>query len=173
MIPGDLLGETSLVLNIIQASTDLIGVCEDPPGSNRGEDLDAWCRKYGSPLGSYWCALLQAEISDRSHSWRPTKDVASCDEWFLQGERAGLVIQTPRPGAVVLYTNGQKLGSGRYAGRLDAVHIGRVLRATPVPMAIEGNTTLGKYDRNGFVSTLKQIEAARVLCYLAPAPAVP
>lgn len=171
MIPAELLRtESSLVIDILQASTDLVGVCEDPPGSNRGEDIDAWAMKFGSPLGSYWCALMQGEIADRSHSWRPTHDVGSCDEWYLQGTKAGLLITEPRPGAIVLYTNGQRIAGGRYDGRRDAVHIGRVLRAKPVPMAIEGNTTLGKYDRNGFVSTLKAIEPLRVLCYLAPAP---
>jgi hypothetical protein len=170
MIPKDLLGESAIVLDILQASSDLIGVCEDPIGSNRGDDIDGWARKFGSPLGSYWCALMQGEIADRSHSWRPTHDVGSCDEWYLQGTQAGLLIMEPRPGAIVLYTNGQRIQGGRYDGRKDAVHIGRVLRATPAPMAIEGNTTLGKYDRNGFVCTLKAIESARVLCYLAPAP---
>lgn len=160
------------MINILQASTDLVGVCEDPIGSNRGEDIDAWAQKFGSPLGSYWCALMQGEIADRSDSWRPTTNVGSCDEWYKQGLAAGLVVRAPRPGAVVLYTNGTRLSSGAYTGQLDAVHIGRVLRATPRPFAIEGNTTLGKYDRNGFVCTLKEIAQSRVLCYLAPAPRV-
>jgi hypothetical protein len=169
MIPKELLQtESSLVIAILQASSDLIGVCEDPPGSNRGPDIDDWAKKFGSPLGSFWCALMQGEIADRSKSWRPTQNVGSCDEWYLQGEKAGLIIKEPRPGAIVLYTNGQLLTSGPYKGRKDAVHIGRVQRAKPAQMAIEGNTTLGKYDRNGFVCTLKAIETARVLCYLAP-----
>jgi hypothetical protein len=172
MIPAELLRtESSLVINILQASTDLIAVRETPPGSNRGEDIDRWAKKFGSPLGSFWCALMQGEIADRSESWRPTHDVGSCDEWYLQGEQAGLIIKAPRPGAIVLYTNGMRLTSGRYKGRLDAVHIGRVIQPDPRALSIEGNTTLGKYDREGFVCGLKEVDRARVLCYLAPVPA--
>lgn len=171
MIPAELLRtESSLVISILQASTDLIAVRERPKGSNRGEDIDRWAKKFGSPLGSYWCALMQGEVADRSESWRPARDAGSCDEWYLQGERAGLVTTAPRPGAIVLYTNHTRLASGRYAGRLDAVHIGRVIQPEPDALAIEGNTTLGKFDREGFVCTLKAIDKARVLCYLAPAP---
>jgi hypothetical protein len=68
----------------------------------------------------------------------------------------------------VLYTNGKRIESGRYAGRLDAVHIGLVVRIRPRLMSVEGNTTLGKYDRNGDVQTLKEVDANRVLAYIAP-----
>jgi hypothetical protein len=37
-----------------------------------------------------------------------------------------------------------------------------------VLMSIEGNTTLSRYDRNGFVQALKEVERDRVLCYIRP-----
>lgn len=169
MIPAELLRtESVLVIDILQASTDLIAVRESPKGSNRGEDIDRWAKKFGSPLGSFWCALMQGEIADRSKSWRPTMNVGSCDEWYLQAERAGLLIKEPRPGAIVLYTNGMRLTEGRYKGRLDALHIGRIIQPDPEALSIEGNTTLGKYDRNGFVCALKHVDKSRVLTYIAP-----
>ena len=38
----------------------------------------------------------------------------------------------------------------------------------PVLMSIEGNTTLGKYDRNGFVQALKEVDQDRVYTYILP-----
>ena len=50
------------------------------------------------------------------------------------------------------------------------VHIGLVLRVTPALRAIEGNTVIGPFDRNGFVQALKEVDPARVLCYVAAVP---
>lgn len=145
-----------------------VGVCEDPPGSNRGEDIDAWCKEFGSPLGSYWCALFVGHVRKRTGLWVPSRDVGSCDQWVYEALRAGKWAKHPVPGAAVLYTNGKKHTTGRYAGLLDAVHIGLVLRVTPKPMAIEGNTTLDGFSRNGEVVTLKAIAPARVYGYVLP-----
>ena len=35
-------------------------------------------------------------------------------------------------------------------------------------LSIEGNTTLGKYDREGYVQALKRVDERRVLCYIQP-----
>jgi hypothetical protein len=145
-----------------------VDVCEDPIGSNRGPEIDEWCKEAGSPLGSYWCAIAVWKARKAGGLWVPTRDVGSCDEWVYQAFRANKVIHAPTHGAVVLYTNHEKLTTGRYAGQLDAVHAGLIIRVRPQVHAIEGNTTLGKYDRNGYVQTLKVVEKARVLCYIAP-----
>ena len=145
-----------------------IGVCEDPVGSNRGPDIDAWATEFGSPLGSYWCALSVGKARKEGGLWIPSENVGACNEWVLQGTRAGLMTQTPVPGAAVLYTNGQVISGGRYDGQRDAVHIGLVLRVEPVLLSIEGNTVLAAFDRNGWVQTLKEVDTTRVLCYVAP-----
>jgi hypothetical protein len=145
-----------------------IGVSEDPVGSNRSPEIDAWATEFGSPLGSYWCALFVGKARKQAGLWIPSRAVGSCDEWYLQAEQLGLLSKTPYHGAAVLYTNGKSITEGRYHGRLDAVHIGLVLRIRPVAQSIEGNTTLGKYDRNGYTLTHKEIEAKRVLGYVAP-----
>ena len=147
-----------------------IGVCEDPPGSNRGPEIDAWAKEFGSPLGSYWCALSVGKARKEGGLWIPSSDVGACNEWVLQGTRAGLLTTDPAPGAAVVYTNGQVIAGGRYDGQRDAVHIGLVLRVEPVLLSIEGNTVLGAFDRNGWVQTLKEIDRQRVLCYLSPMP---
>jgi len=145
-----------------------VGVCEDPVGSNRGPEIDAWAREFGSPLGSSWCALSVGKSRKVGGLWIPTNDVGACNEWVFQATRAGLTRTAPEPGAAVVYTNGQRIVGGRYDGQLDAVHIGLVLRVTPVLLSIEGNTVLGAFDRNGFVQALKEVEIKRVLCYVAP-----
>jgi hypothetical protein len=143
-----------------------VGVCEDPIGSNRGPEIDEWAREFGSPLGSYWCALSVGKARKEGGLWIPSHDVGSCDEWVWQATRAGLISQQPAPGAAVIYTNGKTIVGGRYDGQLDAVHIGLVLRVKPVLLAIEGNTALGGFERNGFVQTLKEVDVGRVLGYV-------
>lgn len=164
--------QRALVPDAVAAAIDWallnVGVCEVPPGSNRGPEIDEWAKEFGSPLGSYWCALSVGKARKAGGLWIPTRDVGSCDEWYLQAERAGKIIAKPVHGAAVLYTNGKVMGPGRYAGRKDANHIGLVNRVSPVLLNIEGNTTLGKYDRNGFIQTMKQVAIERVLCYVAP-----
>jgi hypothetical protein len=85
-----------------------------------------------------------------------------------QARQAKLVSPTPVPGAAVVYTNYKWFDDGRYVDQLDAVHIGLVLRVEPVRMSIEGNTTLGKFDRNGFVQALKEVDEERVYTYILP-----
>jgi hypothetical protein len=156
------------VVKAINFAQLMVGVCEVPPGSNRGPEIDAWADEFGSPPGSFWCALAVGKARKEGGLWLPTKDVGSCDEWYLQAEKTGRLLREPVHGAAVLYTNGQTIKTGRYAGRKDAVHIGLILRVKPVIMAIEGNTTIGKYDRNGYVQTLKEVDTKRVLGYVAP-----
>jgi hypothetical protein len=169
MIPSSL---EALVTPKEKAALDFalsnIGVCEDPPGSNRGPEIDAWTTEFGSPLGSFWCAIAVGKARKVGGLWIPDHDVASCDEWVYQAFRKSLVVTEPTPACAVVYTNGKKLTTGRYAGQLDAVHIGLVLRAKPVLQSIEGNTTLGKYDPNGYTQALKEVDRSRVLCYIAP-----
>src|SRR5258708_30246499 len=104
MIPGSLAPQVS---PHVRAALDFaltnIGVCEDPPGSNRGPEIDAWASEFGSPLGSFWCALAVGKARKEGGLWIPSHDVGACDEWGYQGKRAGLLSITPVPGAPLLY----------------------------------------------------------------------
>lgn len=172
MLPQDLVRILPAnVVKFLDYTASKAGVYEDPPGSNRSLDIDAWAKEFGAPLGSYWCALMVGHCRKMHNLWIPPRRelVASCDEWYLAAEKAGLLTQTPTPGAAVLYTNGQTItDGGRYNGRKDAVHIGTVLRVTPAELSWEGNTTIGKYDRNGVTLALKAVDKARVLGYVLP-----
>lgn len=172
MLPADLLKiVTPEVAAFLDYTASLAGEVEIPPGSNRGPGIDEWAKEFGSPLGSFWCALMVGHTRRKHGLWTPPSHhlTGSCDEWYLAAEKDGLLSYRPVPGAAVLYTNGRTITSpGRYAGRRDIVHIGTVLRVTPVLMSWEGNTTLGKYDRNGYTLALKEVDTARVLGYVLP-----
>lgn len=167
MIP-DKITSDPVIAAFLDYSATKLGVCEDPPGSNRSPDIDAWAREFGTPLASPWCALDVGHCRKKFGLWIPTKNVGSCDEWYLQAEKAGMLVQSPVPGAAVLYTNHRILEAGPYKGRTDAVHIGTVLRTHPKLLSFEGNTILGKYEREGFVKALKEIDQRRVLGYVLP-----
>lgn len=169
MIPASIIPTVSdKVRRALDFALTNIGVCEDPPGSNRSPEIDAWARELGSPLGSFWCAIAVAKARKEGGLWIPHFMAGACNEWVAEASRAGLVIGEPVAGAAVVYIDHTRILDGRYAGQLEAVHIGLVLRVTPVLMAIEGNTTLGRFDRNGYVQTLKEVDRSRVLCYIAP-----
>lgn len=170
MLPADLVKVVSPEIRaFLDYTATLAGVVEDPPGSNRGPDIDAWAQEFGSPLGSYWCALMVGHTRAKHGLWLPPRRelVGSCDEWYKAAREAGILMKIGVPGAAVLYTNGRTIPDGRYAGQPDMVHIGTMLRNNP-PMAWEGNTSLGKFDRNGFTLALKAIDVARVAGYVLP-----
>jgi len=169
VIPASLIDQLSpSVRRTLDFALSNIGVCETPPGSNRGSEIDAWASEFGSPLGSFWCALAVGKARKEGGLWIPSHDVGACNEWVYQARKVNLLSRTPVPGAAVIYTNLKGFDAGRYIGQLDAVHMGLVLRLKPVLLSIEGNTTLGKYDRNGFVQALKEVDEDRAYTYILP-----
>jgi hypothetical protein len=53
----------------------------------------------------------------------------------------------------------------------DASHIGVIVRVIPLLLAVEGNTTLDGFSRNGVAVDLKLVNTDRVLGYVYPAAA--
>ena len=145
-----------------------IRVRDNPVGSNRGREIDAWARELGAALGSFWCPLAVAMARKEGGLWIPSHHAGNCNEWMCQACDVGLFSERPVPGAAVLYTNFQTLLTGPYFGLLDTVHIGLVLRVNPVLLSIEGKTTLGKYDRRGWVQTLRKVDRSRVIGFVLP-----
>src|ERR1044071_5145746 len=124
----------------IQSALDFallhVGTCEDPIGSNRGREIDAWATEFGSPLGSFWCALAVGKARKEGGLWIPTEDVGSCDEWVYQATRAGLLAAERAPCSTVVYTNHHHIEGVPYACQLYAVHICLVLRTSPALLSI-------------------------------------
>lgn len=151
---------------IIRRVQLVIPILEDPPLSNRSPEIDAMCRRFGVPLGSYWCALLAADIwtdagacippVDESKGWHPAK----AETWRQWALREGLFSATPVHGAAVLYGK---------SGHEPAEHIGAAVASiTPVLMDFEGNTSGGGFSRNGELATLKVVDTARLIGYVLP-----
>ncbi|MBA3890985.1 MAG: hypothetical protein H0X64_10685 [Gemmatimonadaceae bacterium] len=169
MLPADLKAIVSpKVAACLDYASTLVGVTEVPLGSNRAPDIDAWCREFGSPLGSYWCALYVGHVRKTHGLWVPSRDVGNCDEWVLQARERGLASSTPVPGAAAVFTNWSRHTSGRYKGQHDAVHISLVLRVTPRLEDLGGNTTLTGFSRNGDTVAKKGIDRNRILCWVLP-----
>jgi hypothetical protein len=146
------------------------GMHEEPIGSNRGLRIDDWAREFGSPVGSPWCALAVAKARRMGGLWVPERDAGACNQWVLEGRRLRLLSDTPAVGAAVIYTDHQRIVGGRYDGQLHAVHMGLVCDATAQLAAIEGNTSLTRFEHDGWIQAVKPIDTARVLCYVRPVP---
>lgn len=147
------------VIDALLRARDSIGVCEEPPGSNRGPEVDGWNQRAGVPVGSYWCAAAAGAWWADAGLEVPS-GYASCDRWMAWAKERGRFYQAPIPGALVLYG---------VPG--DARHIGLVIRVSPLVLSIEGNTTIeGKGDeRNGTAVALKLVTATDpVLGYVHP-----
>jgi hypothetical protein len=132
-----------------------IGICETPPGSNRSGRIDEYVEAVGSPLASFWCAAAVAAWFREAGAMTPPSSAGSCDVWMGWAKLHALWQPTPAIGSAVVY--------GR-AG--DASHIGVVVRVDPLLLAVEGNTALEAYSRNGVAVDLKQVNPARVLGYV-------
>lgn len=145
---------------IVQRALTDCGICENPPGSNRSGVIDDYNARAGVAAGSYWCASAVGAWWEDAGAETPTGR-ASCDRWLAWAKTTSRWSAVPVPGAAVLYGVGS-----------DAQHIGVVVRVTPLLLAVEGNTSLGGYDRNGVAVSLKLVNAPRRLGYVHPEPRV-
>lgn len=138
-----------------------VGICEMPPGSNRSSRIDEYVTKVGSPLGSYWCAAEVAACWDEAGSDIPPHDAGSCEVWHQWAIETKRFTKIPQIGYAVLYS---------FAGSGHADHMGIVVRLDPIPLDVEGNTSLTGYSRNGVLVDLKLINTEKVIGYISPMP---
>jgi hypothetical protein len=151
---------------IIRAAQSKIPILENPPLSNRSPEIDAMCRKFGVPLGSYWCALFAADVwTDAGAEIPPTEGEshpARAESWRLWALKTNRFSHTPVLGAATLYGNG---------GHGPAEHIGAALASIkPFLMDFQGNTSGAGYERNGELATLKSVDVDRLIGYVCPEP---
>jgi hypothetical protein len=116
---------------VVREACAALGICEEPPGSNRGPEIDGWNRAAGVPLASYWCASFAGAMWQRA-GIEPPRGYASCDRLMAWGQQTGRwTAHVPSLGALVLYG---------VPG--DARHVGVIVRITPLVLSVEGNTTV-------------------------------
>lgn len=162
---------TTPALNLAIAKRAMcdIGICEDPPGSNRSGRINEYNSAAGVPAGSYWCA------SAVTAWWREAMESlnlpvqlppgsASCDHWMEWAKTTRRWQSAPQIGAAVLYGHGN-----------DAKHIGVIIRTVPLVLSIEGNTTVEGANfgssRNGVAVSLKEVtKTDPVLGFVLPQP---
>lgn len=165
-VPGWWLPATTPDLSraIVTIAIASVGMLEEPPGSNRGKDIDAINDRAHVPRGSYWCASWAGDVWREAGAEIPT-GYASCDFWMAWAKKTGRWSpHVAAPGACVLYG---------VPG--DAHHIGIVIRTTPMTLALEGNTTVegSTFERNGTAVGLKIVnDRDPVLGYCHPRPLV-
>lgn len=153
---------------IFRASQANIPLLEDPLYSNRAPWLDALCRKWGIPLGSYWCALLPTEIwssvgaevppIDPKRGWHP----AIVQTWYEWSLETGRFSHEPQLGCATLYGRG---------GHAPCDHMGvSVMSLRPLLTDMQGNTSVRPGDRNGELSLIKPVDLDRIVGYIHPLP---
>lgn len=149
--------------NIIDRALLDVCICETPLGSNRSGVIDSYNNAVGVPAGSYWCAsAVSAWWREAGADVPGAQGSASCDTWMAWAKKSGRWSETPSYGAAVLY--------GTDA---DAHHIGVIVRLEPALFSLEGNTSIGGFDRNGIVVALKLVDTKRVVGYVTPTAAQP
>lgn len=171
------LGDETPKLNLLiclRAAQDL-AVCEDPPSTNRGKDIDDWNARAHAPKGSFWCASWATAVWEDCKVDVPSGGRGSCDNLVAWAKLQGLwvkndpVARFPQvlPGSMVVYTNGHPLPN--HPDELDAVHVGIVVRLTPYLMSMEGNASIGgAFSNNGEAVVLRKVDPRRVYGFITP-----
>lgn len=78
------------VVGVIRWAVGLIGMQEQPTGSNRGPKIDEWAQAAGIDLGSPWCALFCSAAYQQLSIGSPFGWLASAyklEEWARQNKR--------------------------------------------------------------------------------------
>ena len=145
-----------LVAMIILEAMDDVGVCESPPSSNRGAEIDVWNTERGAPLGSYWCASWAAAVWHRCGA--QTAGVGldpSCDQLMQWCIKTGRFSKEAALGCLVFYGI-----SG------DAQHVEILTRRSPYLISTGGNRAWGgAFSRNGEAVITGRVDTGRVLGY--------
>ncbi len=163
----------AMCVAIVEHAHDDVGSGEDigpdGKGTNRSAFVDKVNQRFGSPLGSYWCAnLVSGWWKDAGADLPPIP--GQCESWRTWAFRTSRFRSAPQPGYAVLY------------GTLEhASHIGIVARLIPDPTAlqrrrilvIEGNTSLGQYSRDGWIVAEKILDPTHLVGFVAPEPDMP
>jgi len=119
-----------------------VGVAEQPPGSNRGVQIDYWLTEVGAAPGLPWCAAFISQVGRQALgvAWPVprTASVQAIADWAVPRK---LLLATPVPGDLFLtYFESLK----RYA------HVGLIVKANGQQVVCyEGNTNPGG-SREGY-----------------------
>lgn len=175
MRPRDFLSPATppLHVNIVEAAHAEIGQGEDigadGKGTNRSAYVDYVNQRFGSPLGSFWCANCVAGWwKDAGAQLPPIPGL--CESWRQWAFRTNRFRDTPHPGYAVLY------GDAKHASHIGIVArlvLDLTARHGRRVVVIEGNTSLGVYNRDGWIVAEKIMDADHLIGFVAPRPEDP
>lgn len=148
---------TDLERDVVERAFDDIGILEDPLGSNQGTRINEWTKRAGLPAGQWWCAIwVGAVLADCG--LKIPNGYPACDNWLPYIDK---VKVPPRAVCVVLY------GLRKATNRLDAHHIGIVVRKDPLVLTIEGNRSFaGTASNNGLAVDIGPMTRRDILGYI-------
>lgn len=94
-----------------------LGIAEEPPGSNAGNEIEAIQRSTGNKRGDPWCASAVSLVGRTmlETGW-PVPNTASCDVMLEWARKFGRLRETPELGALFLVMKSVR----------DATHVGVV-----------------------------------------------
>ena len=153
VMPGYVL--SPLIVGVLKIAENEIGVCEVPPGSNRGPRVNEYLKCIGLRPGNAWCAAFVFWCFDMAASkldiGNPLVKTAGCMEHWRRttGEKILSVdaVNDPsliRPGAVFIINRG---GGKGHTGIVVNIRGGYI-------QTIEGNTNTGLSAEGGGVCEL-------------------
>ena len=87
------------IVPVLQFAVGLVGMQEDPPGSNRGDKIDAWTKAAGIDPGNPWCALFASAAYQQLAAGSPFGWIASAYKFQQWGTANRKIVP---PGSVLL-----------------------------------------------------------------------
>lgn len=165
LVPGQNI--SPLRYDVCRRALKDVGILEVPLGSNRGTRIDRYAKAAGSPLGSWWCAILAGRVLIDAGSLVPA-EYGLTDNWLPYVERADRGAK-PEVGDVVIY--GLKR-PGPVVSWGDGHHAGIIVRL-PEPgqnltLTIEGNRGFAGTTNNGVAVDIGPMVRSDVLGYFKP-----
>ncbi len=166
LVPGE--NCTELGFAICRRALKDEGILEVPLGSNRGTRIDRYAKAAGSPLASWWCAILAGRVLIDCGSLVP-QGYPATDAWLPYVERVDRGAK-PQIGDVVIYGTRK---AGPVVAWGNAHHAGIIVRL-PEPgqaltLTIEGNRAYaGSTSNNGLAVDMGPMFRTDVLGYFRP-----
>ena len=130
------------------------GIQETPVASNRGDRIDKYTLRSGSPLGSYWCGIWVGAVFADCGALVP--------EWYGATKNwVPFLERTPSIGSAVLYSSKNDPSNSE--------HIGIVAMLSPLRLSIEGNRGYaGSTTNNGQAVDLAPMRSTGIMGYFRP-----
>ena len=160
------LPDHALRADLVRRAMADIGIEESATAANRSPYLDETARRFGSPIGSAWCALIVSRWCSDVGVAVPPRSSGAVRVWQQWAQTSGMwkpPTATPLPGDIAVYDM-RPDGFGDHIGVVARVH-------ARGPRTVEGNTSWSGHSREGVAVVMKPINAKRVLGYIVPVAA--